>query len=325
MLRPVLRLFRAHTSPYTVLMVYIPLLYAGRAADPWSFLLVVVVGTVLHMAGFGMNTVTDWLAGFDKRDEGKRHFPVGREISEPDAVLAVSVTLIAASVMLPVLYVYVSGSYRCLAYALAASLVYVAAGVSYNIGVDHLSTAGPAIYAISYGSLAASAAFAACGGYEYAAYWFGFGALSGLYQIGYSGWVKDYMGEGGPGSELVQLPAYRASMLAARVLLYLTAAYIAYRYLSLPVLLAAYTAGLAVLFLALSARLHMAIWGNALAGDRLASTRAMGLSEILSLYYPLLVLLPLEPVYAGAAAVYGIAWYAVMNRLLWGVASAPRV
>lgn len=94
-MRKYLQLTRAHTAPLEVVPAVIGAsLASGSVLNPavlgWAF-----YGLLYHLAGYGMNSYSDWKNGFDKEDEYKQHHPLNTgEMSEKTAYETVTFLLL---------------------------------------------------------------------------------------------------------------------------------------------------------------------------------------------------------------------------------------
>jgi len=95
-IRAWLRFFRAHTA---ILEAPIAVLGASLAFGTiWDIQVLywLLFGVLYHFVGYGMNSYTDWVNGFDKDDPHKEHHPLNTgEISPTSAKYAVLFSLIA--------------------------------------------------------------------------------------------------------------------------------------------------------------------------------------------------------------------------------------
>lgn len=69
-----LKLTRAHTLPLETVPAICGAAVAGASPEEiviWGFF-----GAFYHLGGYGMNSVVDWVKGYDKEDENKQHHPL---------------------------------------------------------------------------------------------------------------------------------------------------------------------------------------------------------------------------------------------------------
>lgn len=126
-----LRLFRAHTAPATVMCLLVPYLLAG-GRNVVDFAVLFVLGHLLHFFSFGHNSTMDyWL---DIYDPSKKHHPLvsGRiQLFDAHKVVHYGGCLTAIAVVLYSIYRN--------PISLAPFLLYVVFGHAYNDGLDHLT------------------------------------------------------------------------------------------------------------------------------------------------------------------------------------------
>ena len=79
-LKEYLKIFRAHTSPVTVLTVSVYYYLAGGELYSWVSVALILLGIYLHWCGFGHNSVMDYY--YDILDPHKQHFPINQRNSE---------------------------------------------------------------------------------------------------------------------------------------------------------------------------------------------------------------------------------------------------
>ncbi|MEM1866047.1 MAG: UbiA family prenyltransferase [Ignisphaera sp.] len=127
-----LRLFRAQTAPATVMCLLVPYLLAGgrNIAD---FVVLFVLSHLLHFFSFGHNSVMDyWL---DIHDPSKKHHPlVSGKIGLRDAHKVIHYGGCLTAFLIALYSVYKNPL------SLAPFLMYVVFGHAYNDGLDHLTT-----------------------------------------------------------------------------------------------------------------------------------------------------------------------------------------
>ena len=77
-IRDWLQLFRSHTSPLEMTIAGAgAALASGSLWDP-NVLLFVIFGWIYHNAGYGQNSVEDFIRGYDRNDPNKAHHPLQR-------------------------------------------------------------------------------------------------------------------------------------------------------------------------------------------------------------------------------------------------------
>ena len=318
-LRDWLRLFRAHTAPATVYSLALPCIAAGCRS--WLLLgYLVGAGTLLHMASFGHNSVMDYLLGVDREDPWKRHHPLpaGR-ISPERALLAVNLLLYISALLL-----FAPAAWRPLAVLSLAG--FMVAGYAYNTGLDHLTGWGWLAITFAYASLPLYAYYlAACPANLLVAGLIAFwGGSVVYYQIALEGNLKDLWN---PADRAPDWLRARCRVEGDRAWCSGLGGFLAWRLASHAAALAlgAILTGdprwltvLAALYVPVAVateELHRRMTSGA---PRTEMLRAMGLQEVLAFYYLEAALLPLWPEAVALMMLYGYAWFAAMNRLLWG-------
>ena len=318
-----LRLFRAHTAPATVYSVLVPYIVGG--GRDWALALYLYfTGTLLHWASFGHNSVMDYLLGFDRSDPSKRHHPLPAGRISPERALWIVNLLLAYTALLLAYPALLLGDPRPLLWL----VLFMVWGYAYNTGLDHLSRHSwlPITLAYSflplYGYTLAGAKYGVVGG-ALLALW---GSLTVLYQIALEGNLKDLWNPADRAPGLLRSRCrmtgdgrvYCDSSVDLLLLARLWSHILAY---SIGVLVWPtrlwVTAGLLLLVLALlvTERLHGAMTRGA---TRMEALRYMGLQEVLAFYLLLAMVLPAWPAAVALLMLYGYAWFAAMNRWLWG-------
>lgn len=317
-----LRLFRAQTAPATV----IPITVGGLFASVNGFWLayLATVATILHFASFGHNSVLDYLLGFDRYDPSKKHHPLQQgEISVVKALWIINVLLYISGLLL-IVYVAYTGSLVGLVFLFS----YMTWGYAYNNGLDHLTKMSWLPISLCFG-------FGATLGYTLSApspdpvitiLLFSWGFITVLYQIAFEGNLKDV---GNP-AEVNMLEKYCTISRGRIFCSYVLVVFIVVRWLSIAI--AGYLATLAgsnkyyviavsVIAAVLSMRNHLRMHY----GTRDELLELMGRQEVLVYYHLLFVLLPLYTLPIMILMIYGVAWFLLMNRLLWRSRFGPRV
>lgn len=100
-----LQLTRAHTAPLEVVPAALGAAVATGSFWELNTLIWGVYGLLYHLAGYGMNSYTDWVNGYDKEDENKSHHPLNTgKMSKRNANVTVfillSVTILYAVYMI---------------------------------------------------------------------------------------------------------------------------------------------------------------------------------------------------------------------------------
>jgi 1,4-dihydroxy-2-naphthoate octaprenyltransferase len=92
-----LQLFRSHTSPLEMLIAGTGAALASGTVWSWNVLLFVLFGWLYHNAGYGHNSVEDFIRGYDKDDPHKSHHPLQRGAIDPRTGRTVTLVMIASS------------------------------------------------------------------------------------------------------------------------------------------------------------------------------------------------------------------------------------
>lgn len=132
-----LRIFRAHTTPATVLII-IPF-YALGGGNLWSWhgLFVLLWSILVHWSGYGGNSVSDAWAGYDQLDSHKQHFPlVSERIKITTGVKLLQTMLLLSSMIASILILYGNGDK-----VLSLTLIFIGttAGFNYNSGINKVT------------------------------------------------------------------------------------------------------------------------------------------------------------------------------------------
>jgi 1,4-dihydroxy-2-naphthoate octaprenyltransferase len=93
-LRDWLQLFRSHTSPLEMtITITASSLAVGTVLDI-KVLLFLIFGWLYHNAGYGHNSVEDFISGFDRDDPNKSHHPLQRGVIDPRTARTACIFLI---------------------------------------------------------------------------------------------------------------------------------------------------------------------------------------------------------------------------------------
>jgi len=126
-LRDWLQLFRSHTSPLEMLIASSGAALATGTLWSWEVLLFLIFGWLYHNAGYGHNSVEDYIRGFDKDDPHKSHHPLQRGAINPRSARTVTLVMIVLSFI----YGAIIGGIEPLQLSLLAVLTLM--GFVYNI------------------------------------------------------------------------------------------------------------------------------------------------------------------------------------------------
>ena len=327
-MRDWLQLFRAQTAPATVYALTIPCIVAG-CVDTIILAYLFIVGHILHWASFGHNSLMDYLLGFDKVDPNKSHHPlVAGRIDPVRASWVIHLMLFGSTILLAIPTIILD---RTL--ALFFLLAYAVWGYAYNNGLDHLSRRSWIPISLAFGFLPLYGYFLYGEDPRIAMLLGLWGFLVTFYQIDFEGNLKDLWNPVDTaanklskhckisGEEYSCDPDTGLEHLAARLLAVAIPVWILFLQ-GHGLLIQAY----AVIVFILSA-IGTLVLHNKLVdgGSRRKMLEYMGLQEVLAFYSLLLVFLPTRPVELGLLAIYGVAYFVAMNKILWGSRFGPRV
>jgi len=333
--RDYLQLFRSHTSPLEMLIAASGAALASGSVLSNEVLLFSIFGWFYHNAGYGHNSVEDFIAGYDRDDPHKCHHPLQRGAIHPRTARAVTLAMIIVS--------FTFGSFICgvdpLSISLLACLTLM--GFVYNIygkrmGAKFLPIAAahsllfPFAYFGSGGQVALSASFPFVDP-PGVLLLTGYLVLQITYQIMIEGDLKDMdMSEASYLRELgvrVEGGRFKASFRARATSFALKGSSIAVLFVALSVLGGAWYEYIQItifgfVLVVLDHRLmRERIWEH---GDCL---RTMALMEVCSTFALVAVISPSigGPVPASGMMVLGIVYFVLMNRFLWGTMLVPKV
>ncbi|NPA98513.1 MAG: UbiA family prenyltransferase [Crenarchaeota archaeon] len=130
-IRAWLQLFRAQSAPATVLSILLPYLLGG-GRDPLVIIAIIVIGTLLHWFSFGHNSLMDYW--YDREDPNKKHHPLeAGTIRFEHAHQVIHYGMVAVTIALIILTLFVSPAKYL---ALAFLILYCVWGHAYNDGLD---------------------------------------------------------------------------------------------------------------------------------------------------------------------------------------------
>lgn len=320
-----LQLFRAQTAPATVFSLIIPYVYAG-GRNPLIIIMLFIIGHVLHYASFGHNSVTDYLLGFDKNDPNKKHHPLpaGR-IDVVRALWAINILLFISTLSLATLSVY-----RGRDWSLLALLGYMVWGYAYNFGLDHLSTKSWLPISLAFGFLPMYGALLGSNNPKVAVLFFIWGFITVFYQIAFEGNLKDLWNPTDAAPNILRdvcsieddrvfcIPRSKTDLfMIPRIISYLLILAIAG--LNIVTLI---TVGVGIY---ISMLLHAYMTGTHFARTRKEVLEYMGLQEVIVFYALLIPLLTISWQVALPLIIYGVAYFTLLNRVLWKSKFGPRV
>lgn len=125
-IRDWLQLFRSHTSPLEMTIAGAGAALASGSLWDINVLLFVIFGWIYHNAGYGQNSVEDFIRGYDREDPNKAHHPLQRGAIP----MGLGRKVTTAGVALVLLYGGIICGFDPLSSALLVSLVTM--GLVYN-------------------------------------------------------------------------------------------------------------------------------------------------------------------------------------------------
>ncbi|MEM0011097.1 MAG: UbiA family prenyltransferase [Candidatus Bathyarchaeia archaeon] len=143
------RLGRMHTAPSE--MFGLPLAAYLGGVPPVYLIFFVVLGLMVHTAGFGMNSLVDYLYGYDRADPSKAHHPL---VTGRISVLQASVFIFGLQLASVFYFIALTHVW----FAVVSFAVYVFFGWCYNLLAKRNKWAAMAYLGISMGALFFAAA-----------------------------------------------------------------------------------------------------------------------------------------------------------------------
>jgi len=325
-----MQIFRAHTTPCTVLIVETFYLAGGGVFFSYYNLLLIIWATLLHWMGFGHNTLMDYARGFDKVDPHKQHFPLNRGvISENSAHLVLHYGMLGLAGLSGYIVLMSEGN-KIL--SLIFILIYVQAGHAYNDGLNKANEFNFIPLTICYTALAVASYFLGGGTVNWVFWLITLYIVTQMvFQIGFEGELKEIEHPTEP-NLLKRLGArFEGNYLRiglkndlvwtlVKAIHYGTGAYIGY---GLSGLSLSYAIGFFLLVAAVFNYLSLTEFRK---WDRDKELTKCAIQEILTIfalpvflspligYLPVLILL-----------VYAITWFVLFNRWVWRTVLRPQV
>jgi 4-hydroxybenzoate polyprenyltransferase len=337
-LRDWLQLFRSHTSPLEMVITITGSALASGTLWDVKVLLFLVFGWLYHNAGYGHNSVEDFIQGYDRDDPNKSHHPLQRGAIDPQKARYVCIVLVALSFI----YGLFISDFNWTAIILLGTITFM--GAVYNVAGKRIK--GKFIPIAIAHSLLFPFAYFGSGGtivtlveYPYIKESFMLIAILGtgyfvvqiIYQIMIEGDLKDIdMEEASLLKSLgvhVKDGSFTASIYA-RVFSFIT------KSSSIGILFWMIFTGkgdpilyvLLCLFTFTMLLLDEGLMGNR-EWDHSATLRSMALMEVVSTFALVIAVAPVIGGIIPALAVMGfnICYFTLLNRYLWGTFLRPRV
>jgi len=324
-LRDWLRLFRAQTGPATILLILVPYLANAKLFSLETFV-ISLFALYTHWISFGHNSLMDTAMGYDLADPSKSHHPlVAERISMPAAHNVIHWGLCVSAVLAILISLNFSPTPIL---ALISIFLWFVFGYAYNSGLSKECLFSFLPISICFSAMGAWGWFLSHNfldklGWLLLAYFF----TTILFQTSLSGHLKELeLGE--RSNILVKMGAKieHGYFLPGKATFY----GLCIKLVNIPILgslmLSENITPSRAIWLALITMLSCYLLAKLVLPRRYVrekELRNMSLMEILTIFTPIPLLLPwLE---AGLLMLFGVIYFWGMNKLLWGVASHPRV
>jgi hypothetical protein len=324
-IRDWLQLFRAQTAPATILLILVPYLTNAKLFS-LETLAIGLFALFTHWMSFGHNTLLDFALGYDQKDHSKQHFPLHRgtiTIHVAHNVIHWGLCGLAVLAILMSLNFSLNPTF-----ALISIFLWFVFGYAYNSGLSKESLPGFLPISICFMAMGAWGWFLSHSSLDKLGWLLlGYFFVTILFQTSWSGHLKELelkersnilvkMGASVENGRFS--PGYSAIYggVIKFVNIPLIGAFLLFENFNWPglfwlitmILLTAY-----MLFKLILPRKYI----------RAKELRNMSIMEILTIYTPIPLVLPwLE---ATILMLFGVAYFALMNKLLWGVTSHPEV
>lgn len=330
MIKEYLQLTRAHTLPLETVPAAVGALLATGGNVTYAVLAWTLFGACYHLAGYGMNSLTDWLEGYDVNDPNKQHHPLNTGAITGRQAYIVCIVLFLLTLIVAL---YLSSSVA----SYVAVAIMVVSGVSYNVIGKRIKYFKFVPISIAH-SMVFALPFISLGGNIHSIY-FIFAYLTVFmwvaFQIGISGEVKDL---GQEESNLVQDLStdeqgivnssisdikVRLIALGMRVIMTLFAEIAIFSMINLTSL-TWYMSFVFVLILLYGSDDLIADMFST--DDRMKRISYMAQIEVVSMIVFLSVtMIVISFVEALIILILSALWVLIFNRYLWGTWMAPRV
>lgn len=330
--RDYLRLFRAQTFPATLLMVFVPFL-ANMTLDLNMLLKSILLSTLLlltHFFSFGHNSLMDFAMMYDQRDPNKKHHPlISGAIELARAHNVIHWGLSSVTIVMAMLTVFWSPN---IGYAMICLMGWVGFGHAYNDGLSKESIFGFLAMSFSMMMMGGWGWFLShenmnLVGWVFVAYVF----CTILYQVSWSGFVKEMQIR--ESSNILTRMGARLDATwkgerefipgKARFYAYFTKAtglflggllsWLNYNVVRLVIWVLLTIITVYLLHHATKPRVY----------DRKKELISMSFMEITTIYLPIPLILDLN--IALVLMVFGIIYFWLINRIIWGSALYPKV
>lgn len=185
MIKKYLQLTRAHTAPLEVIPAVIGASVATGSFWEMNTLLWGVYGLLYHLAGYGMNSYTDWVKGHDKEDENKSHHPLNTGAMTPRKANITVFILLILTVLYAIIIIDLTVSFIVISIGVLFGFLYNFYGKTTVLKFIFISIAHSTVFAVPYidsGGDVYSATFLF--GMLYMFLWI-------MFQISVSGEIKD--------------------------------------------------------------------------------------------------------------------------------------
>lgn len=325
-----LQLFRAHTSPSTVLAVEVFFLLGGGSFLSWYNLVIVLWATLLHWFGFGHNSLMDYARGIDTKDPNKKHHPLVDGRIDVNSGYKVINWGLFITMILGLAIILLSPGNQI--YVLGGMLVYIVCGHVYNDGLDHATVWSFFPLSLSYTALCWSMYFISSTAItETFLFALGYLFLVELFEILWEGNLKDIANP----AEVNLLRSIGVKVDKGKLRIPIRAAALAcgVRLLSLALLFATgyidiklSITGLTTLVLMMTVVIMMIFLVMPRAYDHTSDLRNSALEEIGAIFLLPVVLAPvIGDIEVFVLLVYAFLWFVIFNRFVWKTLIIPRV
>ena len=326
-----LKLFRAQTAPATVFSILVPYLIAG-GRDLITIMAIFVLGTIAHFFSFGHNSLMDYW--YDVKDPNKKHHPLeSGEIKFETAHKVIHYGMVLTCLGFVALTYYVSPSPVL---ALMSLIGYIVFGHAYNDGLDKNTSHSWISISLCFTSLALYGWFLGTGEVNaitvLIAVW---AFLTIVYQIAWEGNLKDlwnpaekhnllrtwveYDWSGTPikfTSKAVSF-GFMAIRLGWNTVILGMIAYYLNAGLMNWIMYVAFTFIETLAVIDIHDTAEHSLWSRDVLLER------FGVAEAVEFFR--LIAISLQPAIVLTLVSYGLLYFVLMNRLLWGSKFGPKV
>ena len=116
-----LKCTRAHTAPLEMIPAIVGAAVATGDVTSPEVVIWAVFGLLYHLAGYGMNSYTDWANGYDMMDENKAHHPLNTGTIKPTTAKKLVMGLLGITLIYTAVFAY--PSYAAIGMVLGATVL----------------------------------------------------------------------------------------------------------------------------------------------------------------------------------------------------------